>query len=88
MKESSIKNKKIDLKDYTPEILKLKLDGLTAYEKSLKKGIIANRCVLVKNDLLEIGYSFKGKVVTLYFTLRHHCDSLEIDLRENSVIFS
>jgi hypothetical protein len=42
--------------------------------------MVANRCAILKNDSIEIGYSLKDKTVTLYFTLKHHCDSLEIHL--------
>lgn len=38
--------------------------------------------------MVEIGYSLKDTVVTLYFTLKHHCESLDINLVANSIVYS
>jgi hypothetical protein len=66
----------MSLKDYNPDVLKLRLENVKGYNKIEKKHIVANRCFLLDNELLEIGYSLKKNTVTLYFTLKHHCDSL------------
>ena len=66
----------MNLKDYNPNVLKLKLENIKGYEKQVKKYIVANRCFLLNNELLEVGYSLKQKTVTLYFTLKHYCEEL------------
>ena len=78
----------MSLKDFNPSVMKLKLENIHGYDKRIKKNIIGNRCFLLNNNLIEIGYSLKQKIVTLYFTLKHHCDSLEINLEENGVQYS
>ena len=42
----------------------------------------------MKNDLLQIGYSYKNKVLTLYLTARELCEYLSIQIEPNSIIFS
>lgn len=88
LKESSIKNFNMSLKDYNAEVMKLKFANIKAYSKEERKNIVSSRCILLKNELIEIGYSFKNCCVSLYLTLKNYCESLEINLIDNSINYS
>ena len=59
------------------------------YDKIFLKQILGSRCLLVKNENIELGfnYSQRENTISLYLTLLKAFDTVEIRVTENSLAF-
>ena len=53
---------------------------VTPYDRMFIKQILGSRCLLIKNDSMELGfnYSQRDNIISLYLTLQKAFDTVEI----------